>query len=180
MDLLGELAVHGLVSVAVSVTTLDNDLKTKLEPRTASPAARLRAVRELNAAGVPVGIMVAPVIPVINDHEIEQIVECAVDAGASFAGYVMLRLPYEVKDLFAEWLVEHYPLKAEHVMNRVRDLRGGKAYQSGWGVRMRGEGVYADLIDRRFEVALGKHGLGRSRKTVLRTDLFRARQADLF
>ena len=180
LDLLAELAGLDLVSVAISITTLDNDLKTKLEPRTASPSARLRTVRELAAARVPVGIMMAPVIPVINDGEIESVVARAAEAGAGFVGYVMLRLPYEVKDLFVEWLAEHYPLKAEHVMNRVRDLRGGHAYQAGWGVRMRGQGVYADLVAKRFEVAARKHGLDKPRRTELRTDLFRKRQATLF
>ena len=180
LDVLTELARLGLVSVAVSITTLDNDLKTRLEPRTASPSARLRVVRELSAATVPVGIMLAPVIPVINDSEIEDVVACAAEAGAGFVGYVMLRLPYEVKDLFVEWLAEHYPLKAEHVMNRVRDLRGGHAYQAGWGVRMKGQGVYADLIAKRFEVAARKHGLDQPRRTELRTDLFRKRQSVLF
>lgn len=179
LDLLRELAGHGLVSVAISVTTLDNDLKTKLEPRTASPAARLRVVRELAGAQVPVGIMVAPVIPIINDHEIETIIARAADAGAHFAGYVMLRLPFEVKDLFTEWLTEHYPLKAEHVLNRVRDLHGGKEYKSGWGVRMRGQGVYADLVAKRFAIAVRKHGLDKPRPP-LRTDLFRQRQETLF
>ena len=180
LDLLAELAALGLVSVAISITTLDNDLKTKLEPRTASPSARLRTVRELAAANVPVGIMMAPVIPAINDSEIERVVARSAQAGAGFVGYVMLRLPFEVKDLFVEWLAEHYPLKAEHVMNRVRDLRGGSAYQAGWGVRMRGQGVYADLIAKRFEVAARKHGLDQPRRTELRTDLFRKRQGALF
>lgn len=180
LDILGELAGHGLVSVGVSITTLDNELKTKLEPRTASPGARLRMVRELKAAGVPVGIMLAPVIPFINDHEIETVVARSAEAGAEFAGYVMLRLPFEVKDLFEEWLAEHYPLKAEHVMSRVREMRGGKTYQAEWGVRMRGQGVYADLVAKRFEVARRKHGLDVSRRAELRTDLFRRGQATLF
>ena len=180
LDVLRELAAQNLASVAVSVTTLDNSLKTKLEPRTASPAARLRMVRELHGAGVPVGVMMAPVIPAINDSEIEAVVAQAAEAGASFVGYVMLRLPYEVKDLFVEWLAEHYPLKAEHVMNRVRDLRGGKAYEAQWGVRMRGQGVYADLIARRFEIARRKNGLDASRRPALRTDRFRRRQGELF
>lgn len=180
LDILAALAADGLTSVAVSITTLDNDLKTKLEPRTASPGARLRTVRALAQAGVPVGVMAAPVIPFINDHEIEAIVAQSAEAGARSAGYVMLRLPYEVKDLFAEWLAEHYPQKAERVLNRVRDLRGGKVYDAEWGVRMRGKGIYADLIARRFEVALRKHGLAEPRRTELRTDLFRARQSALF
>ena len=181
LDLLSELAAHGLASVAISITTLDNALKTKLEPRTASPSARLRVVRELAAADVPVGAMMAPVIPVINDGEIEAVVAAAAEAGAEFVGYVVLRLPFEVKDLFTEWLAEHYPLKAEHVMNRVRELHGGKEYQAEWGTRMRGRGVYADLIAKRFEVALRKNGLDKSpRRRELRTDLFRRRQGSLF
>ena len=181
LDLLGALAARGLVSVAISVTTLDNDLKTKLEPRTASPLARLRVVRELAAADVPVGVMFAPVIPVINDAEIETVIARAAAAGAEFVGYVMLRLPFEVKELFEEWLATHYPQKAEHVMNRVRDMRGGKAYDAQWGVRMRGQGVYADLVAKRFEVARRKHGLERSpRRGALRTDGFRRAQGRLF
>ena len=181
LDLLGALAEHNLVSVAVSITTLDNALKTKLEPRTASPSARLRVVRELAAANVPVGTMMAPVIPAINDSEIEAVVAAAAAAGAEFVGYVVLRLPFEVKALFAEWLAEHYPLKAEHVMNRVRDLRGGKEYQAEWGTRMRGQGVYADLIAKRFEIALRKNGLDKSpRRRELRTDRFRQTQRSLF
>ena len=179
LDLIGELAGHGLVSVAISVTTLDNDLKTKLEPRTASPTARLRVVRELAGAQVPVGVMVAPVIPIINDHEIETIVARVAEAGGRFAGYVMLRLPFEVKDLFAEWLAEHYPLKAEHVLNRVRDMHDGEEYKAGWGVRMRGRGVYADLVAKRFAIATRKHGLDKP-QPPLRTDLFRQRQEALF
>ena len=181
VDLLAELAALELVTVAVSVTTLDNALKTKLEPRTASPAARLRMVRELAAADIPVGVMFAPVIPVLNDHEIEAVVGNAAQAGAGFVGYVVLRLPYEVKGLFEEWLAAHYPGKAAHVMNRVRDLRGGKANQSGWGVRMRGQGAYADLIAQRFAIARRKHGLAQSPKRArLRTDLFRRAQSELF
>ena len=167
--------------MAISVTTLRNELKTKLEPRTASPATRLRMVRELAAAKVPVGVLFAPVIPALNDDEIEAVVGEVAQAGAEFVGYVMLRLPFEVKDLFEEWLAEHYPLKAAHVMNRVRDLRGGKAYQAEWGVRMRGQGVYADLIERRFAVARRKHGLEQApRRMELRTDLFRRTQRELF
>ena len=182
LDLLRELAASNLVSVAVSITTLDDALKAKLEPRTASPRARLRIVRELDAAGVPVGVMVAPVIPFINDSEIEAVVARAAEAGAATVNYIMLRLPYEVKDLFAEWLAEHYPLKAAHVMNRVRDLHGGKAYRAQWGTRMRGQGAYAELIAKRFNLALDRNGFQRSRRCVLRTDLFRRRfdQGSLF
>ena len=142
LDVLQPLAEQGLAAVMVSVTTLDNALKTKLEPRTASPGARLRAVRTLHEAGVPVGVMAAPMIPYINDHELESIVEAAAAAGARAVNYTLLRLPYEVKDLFKEWLAEHYPLKAEHVMARVRDSRRGKDYDAQWGKRMRGEGLF--------------------------------------
>ncbi len=181
LDLLAELAAHGLVTVAVSITTLDNELKTKLEPRTASPTARLRMVRELVAAKVPVGVMFAPVIPVINDSEVEAVVARSAAEGAQFVGYVMLRLPFEVKALFEEWLATHYPGKAEHVMNRVRDLRGGKPYESAWGVRMRGQGVYAELVAKRFAIARKKHGLAQSpERAALRTDLFRRGQGELF
>ena len=173
LDVLGELAAMGLASVAVSVTTLDDELKARLEPRTASPRARLRMVRELAGAGIPVGVMMAPVIPFINDNEIEDVVARAADAGASSVNYIMLRLPFEVKELFAEWLAEHYPLKAGHVMNRIRDMHGGKAYRAEWGTRMRGRGPYAKLIAERFRLARRKHGLEGSRLPALRTDLFR-------
>ncbi len=173
LDLLRELADPGLVSVAVSVTTLDDALKARLEPRTASPRARLRMVHELATAGIPVGVMLAPVIPFINDHEIEAVVARAADAGAMSVNYIMLRLPFEVKGLFVEWLEEHYPLKAEHVMNRLRDMHGGKAYRAKWGTRMRGRGPYADLVARRFKLARRRHGLERSKLPALRTDLFR-------
>ena len=179
LDVLRPLAERGLVAVMVSVTTLDNGLKTKLEPRTASPGARLRAVRALHEAGVPVGVMAAPMIPYINDHELESIVEAAANAGARAVNYTMLRLPHEVKDLFEEWLREHYPLKAEHVMSRVRDTRGGREYDAQWGKRMRGEGLFADLLAKRHQVAVRKHGLTERGLPKLRTDLFRPRTEQL-
>lgn len=176
LDLLSELAGQGLASVAVSLTTLDTGLKTRLEPRAAGPAARLRMISELSAAGVPTGVMVAPVIPFLNDHEIEAMVQASADAGAGSANYILLRLPLEVKSLFEEWLAVHYPLRAERVMNAIRESRGGKAYDAAWGRRMRGEGAFADLISRRFAAAARKHGLLREQRgqTELRTDLFRA------
>ena len=179
LDLLQPLAEQGLAAVMVSVTTLDNALKTKLEPRTASPGARLRAVRALHEAGVPVGVMAAPMIPYINDHELEGIVEAAAEAGARAVHYTLLRLPHEVKDLFKEWLAEHYPLKADHVMARVRDSRRGKDYDAQWGKRMRGEGLFADLLAKRHQVALRKFGLAERRLPTLRTDLFRPRTEQL-
>jgi DNA repair photolyase len=172
VDLLSELAQLRLVSVILSVTTLSNELKTKMEPRTASPAARLRTIGKLKDAGIPVGAMMAPVIPFVNDHELEAIVEASVSAGVSAMQYILLRLPLEVKDLFEAWLVEHYPLKAERVMSVIRDTRGGKAYDSTWGQRMRGKGAFAELIQARFNNALRKHGLQDSELPQLRTDLF--------
>ena len=172
LDLLSALAEQGLVSVAVSLTTLDNDLKTRLEPRTAAPAARLRVLRGLRDAGVTTGAMVAPVIPFINDHEIEDLVAAAAEAGARHVAYILLRLPLEVADLFEAWLEAHYPLKADRVMNAIRASRGGKAYDATWGKRMRGEGVFADLIARRFTCALRRHDLEQAKFPSLRTDIF--------
>ena len=167
----------------VSITTLDNALKTKLEPRTASPAARLRVVEAMADAGVPVAVMAAPMIPMINDRELETIVEAAANAGATTVRYILLRLPFEVGDLFREWLREHYPLKAEHVMHRVRDMRGGRDYRSEWGTRMRGEGAFAELLAKRHAIATRKHGVDLT-LPELRTDLFRSkrrqRQMELF
>lgn len=172
VDLLAELAADDLVQVTVSITTLDPEVKRTLEPRAAGPAARLRAVRELRSAGVPTGVMIAPVIPAITDHEIERIVAAAADAGAERAGYVMLRLPYEVKTLFRAWLEAHYPQRAAHVMSLVHEMRGGRDNDPRFGTRMRGEGAYAELIARRFRVACRRHGLPRAETRTLRTDLF--------
>src|SRR5579872_2820691 len=149
-DILADMARDNLAVVMVSITTLDSALKRSLEPRAASPASRLKAVETLTQAGVPVGVMTAPIIPMINDAEMEHILEAAAAAGAMGAGYVLLRLPYELKELFQEWLKEHYPLKAEHVMSLIRQSRGGKENQSGFGTRMRGTGEYAELIAQRF------------------------------
>jgi DNA repair photolyase len=159
LDLLTDLARDGLVSVMVSVTSLENAIKRTLEPRTASPQARLRVIEALAQAGVPAGVLVAPVIPAITDHEMEDILAAAKDAGASSAGYVLLRLPYEVKDLFREWLAEHYPDRAKHVMSLINQARGGKDYDSQFGVRMRGTGAYAELLRTRFDLAKRKLGL---------------------
>lgn len=172
LDLLGELAKLDLVRVMLSVTTLSNELKTKLEPRTAGPAARLKAIRGLAAAGIPVGAMAAPIIPFINDHELEDIVQAATEAGARTMSYVLLRLPLEVKPLFETWLDQHYPYKKERVMAAVRASRNGKAYDAQWGKRMRGEGVFADLIAARFRAALKKYGIADVNILPSRTDLF--------
>jgi DNA repair photolyase len=173
LDILTDLARDNLVSVAISVTTLSNDIKRILEPRAAAPQARLRAVRELNAAGVPTGVMVAPVIPAITDHEMEAILEASAAAGAHWAAYVLLRLPYEVKDLFREWLAQHYPDRASHVMSLVRDMRGGKDYDSRFGSRMRGEGPIAELLRQRFQIACRRLNLNATRRHPLDTALFR-------
>jgi DNA repair photolyase len=174
IDLLTDLAKDRLVSVSVSVTSLENDIKRTLEPRAASPQARLRVMRQLADAGIPVGVLVAPVIPAITDHEIEDILAAAKDAGACSAGYVLLRLPYEVKTLFREWLAEHYPDRASHVMSLINQSRGGKDYDSEFGVRMTGTGAYAALLRTRFELARRKLGLGDAEgRHDLCTSLFR-------
>ena len=173
LDILAELATLGLVQVSVSVTTLNNGLKTALEPRTAGPRARLRVLDSLHQARIPVGAMIAPVIPCINDNELEDIVAAVSKAGASTASYILLRLPLEVEDLFVEWLQQHYPNREDHVMSHIRAKRGGVAYRAEWGTRMRGQGPYADLLARRFELATKRAGLGTDLSVPLRTDLFR-------
>lgn len=173
LDLLAGLAADGLCSVSVSLTTLDNELKRKMEPRTAAPAMRLRVIRELTAAGVPTGIIIGPVIPFINDHELESILEAAAAAGARQAHWIMLRLPLELDELFQDWLQRHFPQRASHVMNRIRDLRGGKNNSSTFGERMTGTGPYAQLIRQRFNKKARALGLDKSAHAPLRTDLFR-------
>src|SRR5690606_35252696 len=138
LDILAALASERLVSVMVSLTTLDVDLKRRLEPRAASPAARLAAIRQLRAAGVPVGALIAPVIPGLTDHELERLLGAAAEAGARCAGYVVLRLPHELKDMFRDWLAEHCPDRARHVMSRVHSIRGGRDNDPQFGSRMRG------------------------------------------
>jgi DNA repair photolyase len=173
LDLLTDLARDGLASVAVSVTTLDNELKRVMEPQAASPRARLRALAELAAAGVPTAVMVAPVIPALTDHELESILEAAAQAGVRQAGYVLLRLPYEIKDLFREWLAEHYPDRAAHVMSLIRDMRAGRDNDPRFGTRMRGTGPYALLLSNRFRLACQRLNLNSSRREELTTTLFR-------
>jgi DNA repair photolyase len=174
LDLLQDLARDRLVSVMVSITSLDARIKRTLEPRAAAPQARLKVIEQLSAAGVSVGVLVAPVIPALTDHEMEQILEAARIAGATSAGYVLLRLPHEVKDLFREWLAEHYPDRAKHVMSLINQSRGGKDYQAEFGTRMVGTGVFAQLLRTRFDVAARKFGLKDSEdRYELRTDLFR-------
>jgi DNA repair photolyase len=172
LDLLADLAQDGLAGVGVSITTLDDGLKRVMEPQAASPRARLEVVRRLSAAGVPTGVMVAPVIPALTDHEMEGILEASAAAGARWAGYVLLRLPHEVKDLFREWLAAHYPDRAAHVMSLVQQMRGGKDYDSGFGTRMRGTGPLADLLRGRFRIACRRLGLGSGRQQPPNTRLF--------
>jgi DNA repair photolyase len=172
LDILTRLAERNLVKVALSVTTLDPKLARTMEPRAATPARRLETLRQLSAAGVPAAVMVAPVIPAINDADIERILDAAAMAGVKGAGYVLLRLPLEVRDLFVEWLETHYPDRAEHVMKLIRGMRGGKDYDSTFGKRMTGAGPYAWMIGRRFETACDRLGLNRDR-VVLSTEHFR-------
>jgi DNA repair photolyase len=151
IDLLAAMADRNLVQVFVSITTLDTALARKLEPRATSPRRRLEVLANLHKAGIPTGVMFAPVIPALNDTEMESVLALAAGAGVNNAGYVMLRLPHEVKILFREWLATHYPLKADHVMNMVRDIRGGRDNDPDFGSRMRGKGVYAGIIQKRFQ-----------------------------
>ncbi len=171
LDLLAPMAEKGLVKVALSVTSLDPLLARRLEPRAAAPERRLATIKALSEAGVPTCVMVAPVIPALNDAEIETILERARAAGAREAGYVMLRLPLELSDLFNEWLVAHYPGKARHVLSLIRSTREGKIYDSQFGKRMTGSGPYAWMVGRRFEAAAAKLGFAKS-KVKLRNDLF--------
>ena len=172
LDILAPMARKGLVKVALSITTLDPDLARKMEPRASAPARRLAAIEALARAGVPATVMVAPIIPAINDHEIETILTRAAAMGAGEAGYVMLRLPLELRDLFEEWLAAHFPDKLRHVMTLVASMRKGKAYDSAWGERQTGTGPFAWMIGRRFEAASARNGYSRER-LKLRTDLFR-------
>lgn len=172
IDILSSMAKRGLVKVALSVTTLDRRLARAMEPRASTPEKRLDAIEQLSAAGIPTAVMVAPLIPALNDPEIEKILTRAHAAGAHEAGYVILRLPLEISDLFQEWLEENAPDRAKHVMSLVRSMRGGKDYDSSWGKRMRGQGPYAWQIGRRFELVAKRLGLNR-KSFSLRTDLFK-------
>lgn len=172
LDLLSEMARDGLATVGISVTSLDNELKRTLEPRAASPQARLRSLAALSEAGVPCGVMVAPVIPALTDHEMERILEAAAAAGVRWAGYVLLRLPYEIKQLFTEWLDEHYPDRAAHVMSLICAMRGGRENDPRFGFRMRGTGPYARLLQDRFRLACQRLNLNTGGRNSLNTGLF--------
>ena len=166
VDILGEMAEMGLAKVALSVTTLDRKLARMMEPRAGTPARRLQAIKALNEAGIPAGVMFAPIIPALNDGEMEAVLGAATEAGARSAGYVLLRLPLEIKDLFREWLEGNVPDRAKHVMSLVRQMRGGKDYDSQWHTRMKGTGPYAEMIARRFHLAVKRFGLNRPSKPL--------------
>lgn len=173
LDLFGELARDNLVRVAISITTLDVELKRAMEPQTASPATRLRMVRELSAVGVPTAVLVSPVIPALTDHELERIVQAGAAAGARSAGYILLRLPYEVRDVFREWLEAHYPERAPHVMSLIRQMRQGRENDPRFGRRMRGTGPFAALLHNRFHAACRRWSLHTARDESLDVDRFR-------
>ena len=181
-ELLAEMAEQRLVRVFVSLTSLDANLKRSLEPRTASPQARLRVIRELNTVGVPVGALLSPMIPGLNDHELESLLEAASRAGARTAGWMLLRLPHEVAPLFETWLEAHYPERAAKVMSLIRQCRGGKDYDSRFGHRFRGEGVFADLLAQRFQHARRRLGMAERMEEGLDCSAFRPphAQGELF
>jgi len=173
LDLLTELAKLGLVKVAISMTSMDHKLSRRMEPRASSPARRLEAIRLLTEAGVPVAVFASPMIPAINDMELERILDAAAAQGATSAQMILLRLPGEVRDVFREWLLRHFPDRVRHVLSLVRDTRGGKDYDSRFGTRMTGEGPYATLLRQRFDKARERYGLD-GKLPGLRSDLFEA------
>src|SRR5271170_6071904 len=166
LDIVSDMAAQGLAKAALSVTTLDRKLARAMEPRAGTPARRLQAIRGLTEAGVPAGVMFAPAIPALNDHEMESVLAAAKDSGARFAGYVLLRLPLEIKDLFREWLETEVPGRAKHVMALIRSMRGGKDYDSQWNTRLRGTGPYAEMMANRFHMAVRKLGLNQPGKSL--------------
>jgi DNA repair photolyase len=174
LDILSRMAQRGLVEATVSVTTLDPELARKLEPRAPTPPRRLATIEALAAAGISTGVLAAPMIPALNDQELEAILAAAAERGGGRAGYVLLRLPLEIADLFREWLEAHVPDRAEHVLSLMRDTREGKLYKSQWGTRMRGTGPYADLLRQRYRIAMRKLGLAKRGGGAigLRSDLF--------
>jgi DNA repair photolyase len=163
IDLLAPMAAKNLARVYISITTLDKEIARTLEPRAAAPHRRLAAVKALSDAGIPVGVMTAPIIPQLTDKDLEAILDAAHANGARYAGWTLVRLPHEVKDLFRDWLAQHYPLRAEHVMSVIQQMRGGRDNDPQFGSRMRGEGLFAELIARRFDIACQRLGLNRER-----------------
>ena len=172
VDLLEQLARDNLVRVMFSIPTLNDDMKRALEPRAASAGARLKAMRTLADAGVPVGVLVAPIIPILTEHEVEAVLEASREAGAIAAGYTMLRLPWEVKDLFREWLAEHFPDRAAHVMSVVRGMRGERDNDPNFGTRMKAVGPFAELMRQRFRLASRRLGFAAHGKPDMPTNLF--------
>ncbi|HVW49420.1 MAG TPA: PA0069 family radical SAM protein [Trinickia sp.] len=173
IDLLAPMAARGQVIAAVTITTLDAEIARTLEPRAATPMRRLRTIRELSAAGIPVGVSIAPVIPFVTEPDLERVLEACAQAGATSASYIVLRLPWEVAPLFKDWLAAHFPQRAERVMARVHDMRGGKDYDASFGRRMKGEGAWADLLRQRFEKAVKRLGLNPRRHGILDMSHFR-------
>jgi DNA repair photolyase len=173
LDLLAPMARKGLVHVFVSIGTLDNELMRRLEPRTSAPARRLEALRALSRAGIPCGVLVAPIIPFLNDSDMEAVLEKSAAQGATLAGYQILRLSHELKDLFKDWLERHYPLKAARIMSQIRQMRGGRENDPRFGARMRGEGIFAELQENRFRLACERHGLNLRGRDQLDATRFR-------
>ena len=173
LDLLAPMARKGLVHVFVSIGTLDHELMRRLEPRSTAPERRLKVLRTLSDAGIPCGVLVAPLIPFLNDRDMETVLERSAAQGAAMAGYVILRLPYELKELFKDWLARHYPLKAAHIMSQIRRMRGGRENDPRFGARMRGEGLFAELQERRFRLACERHGLNLHGRNQLDTARFK-------
>lgn len=176
LDLLSDMAKKRQATVAITITTLDPAIARTLEPRAAAPARRLRIIRTLTDAGVPVGVSIAPVIPFVTEPDLERILAAVAEAGAISANYIVLRLPWEVNPLFQQWLEAHFPDRAQRVMNRIRDMRGGKDYDATFGKRMSGEGVWADLIRQRFDVAVNHLGIGKRASRFASLDASRFRK----
>jgi DNA repair photolyase len=173
LDLLAPMAKKGLVHVFVSIGTLDHELMRRLEPRTSAPKRRLEVLRALSQAGIPCGVLVAPIIPFLNDRDMEAVLERSAAQGAGMAGYQILRLPYELKDLFKDWLERHYPLKAAHIMSQIRQMRGGRENDPRFGARMSGEGIFAELQEQRFRLACERHSLNLHGRNELDTTRFK-------
>jgi len=173
IDLLAPMAARGQFMAAITITTLDAEIARTLEPRAATPSRRLRTIRTLSEAGIPVGVSIAPVIPFVTEPDMERVLEACAEAGATNASYIVLRLPWEVAPLFKDWLAAHFPDRADRVMSRVRDMRGGKDYDSNFSTRMKGEGLWADLLEQRFHKAVRRLGLNRRDRGILDMSHFR-------